>query len=134
MEENKKIETQPEGRGNQDDCGCEGGNCQPKKSNLFTKIFFAVILMAAVGIIAVKIFYRPSVAANKEAACKPGSSACCDTTKAATCDTTKGSACCPKSKRNGNVDKPGFMQRPRDNHGTDRGIRNGHGQCGDMRL
>jgi len=98
MEENEKINVQPDGGNKQGDCGCEGGSCKPKKSNLLTKIIFAVIVLAAAGIIAVKVFHHPSPAVAREAACKPGSSSCCDTTKAKTCDTTKGSSCCPKSK------------------------------------
>ena len=96
MEEKEKINVQPEGGDKQHDCGCEDGNCKPKKSNLLTKIIFAVILLAAIGIIAVKLTSHSAPAAGKEEACKPGSS-CCDTTKGKTCDTTKGSSCCPKS-------------------------------------
>ena len=98
MEENEKINAQPGSGENKSDCGCTDGSCQPKKSSLARNIIFAVILVAALGIIAVKLFRHPAPAAAREAACKPGSSSCCDTTKAATCDTAKGSSCCPKSK------------------------------------
>ncbi|MEI7662833.1 MAG: hypothetical protein WCK34_11560 [Bacteroidota bacterium] len=96
MEENKNGMDQPENSGNQHDCGCEDGNCKPKKSNLFRKIVFAVILLAAAGIITVKLISKPAPVAGKDTQCKPGSS-CCDTTKTKTCDTTKGSSCCPKN-------------------------------------
>ena len=97
MEENENNNVPNAGLENKNDCGCTDGNCQPKKSNMVTKIIFAVIVVAAVGIIAVKLFHQPNPAAAKEAACKPGSS-CCDTAKTAKCDTAKGSSCCPKSK------------------------------------
>ena len=105
MEENDKIKDLPGGGDNKGDCGCVDGNCKPKKSNMLTKIIFAVILLAAGGIIAVKLIYNPAPAAGTEATCKPGSGCCdttkaaaCDTTKTAKCDTTKGSSCCQKSK------------------------------------
>jgi len=96
MEENEKIMTQTEGTENQNDCGCEGCCCPPKKKNTLSKIIFAVILIAAIGIIAFKLFYQPAPVAAKESCCPPGSSSKCDTSKTATCDTTKGSSCCPK--------------------------------------
>ena len=98
MEEQNKDNPQVEGEKNQKDCGCEDNCCPPKKNNIFTKIIFAVILLAALGIIGVKLFHQPAASAGKEIQCKPGSSACCDTTKPKTCDTAKGSSCCSKSK------------------------------------
>ena len=77
------------------DCGCDGECCPPKKSNPLTKIIFAVIILAALAIVAVKVFKQPAPAAEKASCCPPSSSDC-DTTKATTCDTTKGSSCCPK--------------------------------------
>ncbi len=97
MEENGKTVNQPDGSLNQNDCGCEDGNCQPKKSNPIRKIIFAVIVLAALAIVTVKLVSKPVLVPGKEASCKPGSS-CCDTAKATTCDTTKGSSCCSKSK------------------------------------
>jgi len=96
MEETDKINAQPAGQTNQNDCGCEGNCCLPKKKNPLTKIIFAIILLAAIGIIAVKLFHQPAPASAKEACCPPGSAAGCDTTKNAACDTAKGSSCCPK--------------------------------------
>lgn len=40
----------------QRDCGCDGDCCPPKKSNPLTKIIFAVIILAALVIVAVKVF------------------------------------------------------------------------------
>jgi hypothetical protein len=97
MEDHEKNRATSEVQDNQNDCGCEGDCCPPKKHNRFAKIIFAVIILAAIGIIAVKVFRQPEPAAVKEAACCPsGSASGCDTTKTATCDTTKGSSCCPK--------------------------------------
>jgi arsenate reductase len=84
------------------DCGCEDGCCPPKKKNPFTKWIFAVIILAALGIIGFKLFCHQTP--KNESCCPPGSSVLCDstnkatgdTTKAAPCDTTKGSSCCPK--------------------------------------
>ena len=95
--DNEKTVNQPEGSVNESDCGCDDGCCQPKKSNRVRKTIFAVIVLAALAIVTVKLVSRPVVTPGKEAACKPGSSRC-DTSKATTCDTTKGSSCCPKSK------------------------------------
>ena len=97
MEEKEKTSNIPDTKGNGNDCGCEGNCCPPKKNNMLTKIIFAVVLLAAIGIISVKLFNKPAPATGQEVPCKPGSS-CCDTTKVKTCDTTKGSSCCPKSK------------------------------------
>ena len=96
MEENEKSNTPAECREEKHDCGCEGNCCPPKKNNIFTKIIFAVILLASVGVIAVKLLRKPVPAAATESCCPPGSTAGCDTTKTAACDTTKGSSCCPK--------------------------------------
>lgn len=97
MEDVKKDNLQEGDRTGSQDCGCEGNCCPPKKNNRIAKIIFAVIILAAVGIIAVKVFIQPAPATAKEAACCPGGSTGCDTTKTATCDTAKGSSCCPKN-------------------------------------
>ena len=78
------------------DCGCADGNCKPKKKNHFSKIIFALILLAALGIIGVKLVGRSDAAPEKQSVALPGKSAGCDTSKSATCDTTKGSSCCSK--------------------------------------
>ena len=98
MEETPKDNPQVEDENKKQDCGCDDNCCQPKKSNIFTKLIFAVILLAAIGIIAVKLFYHPAPAANQQLFKDPNAKAWCDTTANKTCDTTKGSSCCPKSK------------------------------------
>lgn len=82
-------------KGNKD-CGCEGGCCPPKKKNPFAKIIFAVVILAALGVIAIKLFHQQPPAASSGACCPPGSATKCDTVKTVPCDTTKGSTCCPK--------------------------------------
>jgi hypothetical protein len=78
------------------DCGCTDGSCQPKKKNIFSKVFFAVILLAAVAIIGVKLSGRSGNVSDKQSVVTPGIVPGCDTTKTKTCDTSKGSSCCPK--------------------------------------
>ncbi|MCX6281053.1 MAG: hypothetical protein NTU51_03755 [Bacteroidetes bacterium] len=87
------------GSPNQDktsDCGCDGNCCPPKKKNPLKKILFAVIILAALGILAFKLTHKPPPETAKKACCPSGSSASCDTTKKSGCDTTKNSSCCPK--------------------------------------
>ena len=96
MDENDKMSSQAQSRGNSNDCGCEDGCCTPKKSNPFRKIIFAVILLAALGIVAFKLTRQSAPASAKESCCPPGSSSNCDTTKSGSCDTTKGVSCCPQ--------------------------------------
>lgn len=78
------------------DCGCTDGSCKPKKKNSFSKILFAVILLAAVVIIGIKLAGRSGNASDKQSVAVPGKVSGCDTTKTKTCDTPKGSSCCPK--------------------------------------
>lgn len=78
----------------QRDCGCDGDCCPPKKSNPLTKIIFAVIILAALVIVAVKVFKQPVETSDKASCCPPSSK--CDTVKTTACDTTKDSSCCPK--------------------------------------
>ncbi len=78
------------------DCGCEGGCCPPKRKNPFTKILFAVVIVAALGIIGFKLFHQKAPAAAKSSCCPQSSTSACDTAKKTTCDTIKGSSCCPK--------------------------------------
>jgi hypothetical protein len=77
-------------------CGCNDDSCQPKKKNIFSKLIFAVILLAAVAIIGVKLAGRSGNIPGKQLITAPGKASCCDTSKAKTCDTTKGSSCCSK--------------------------------------
>ena len=79
-----------------DDCTCDGNCCPPKKNNKVAKIIFAVIILAAFGVIAFKFVSNPEPAAVKENCCPPKFSTGYDTSKTAACDTTKGSSCCPK--------------------------------------
>ena len=88
MEENQKDNPQVEGENKKQDCGCDDSCCQPQKKNIFSKLIFAVILLAAVAIIGVKLVSRSGSA--------PGKASSCDTTKTKSCDTTKGSSCCSK--------------------------------------
>jgi hypothetical protein len=97
MEENYNDTQAPDGENKKQDCGCDDGCCQPKKKNIWSKLIFAVILLAAVAIIGIKLSGRSGSASDKQSVV-PGKAACCDTTKASskTCDTTKGSSCCAK--------------------------------------
>jgi hypothetical protein len=97
MEENYNDTNAPEGENKKQDCGCDDGCCQPKKKNIWSKLIFVVILLAAVTIIGVKLIGRSGNASDKQSVAVPGKAACCDTSKTKTCDTTKGSSCCPKN-------------------------------------
>jgi len=95
MEKDHNEKIPVENKPDPQDCGCEGNCCPPKKNNLLTKVIFMVVVLMAIGIIAVKLFHHSDPVAEKQTQCTPGSG-CCDTVKAASCDTTKGSSCCPK--------------------------------------
>ena len=97
METDYKDNPPVEGENQKQDCGCTDGSCQPKKKNILSKLIFALILLAAVAIIGIKLSGRSGSASVKQSVA-PGKAACCDTTKAnsKTCDTTKGSSCCAK--------------------------------------
>jgi hypothetical protein len=77
------------------DCGCDDGCCQPKKKNYVSKIIFAVILLAAVAIIGIKLTGHSGSGSANQSVAAPGKTAGCDTTKK--CDTSNGSSCCPKN-------------------------------------
>ena len=96
MEENHKDNPPVEGENKKQDCGCDDGCCQPKKKNIFSKLLFAVILLAAVAIVGIKLAGRSGNASDKQSVAAPGKVSVCDTAKTKTCDTTKGSSCCPK--------------------------------------
>lgn len=96
MEEIHNDSPQVEGENKKQDCGCTDGSCQPKKKNIFSKMIFAVILLAAIAIIGIKLAGRSGNASGKQSIAAPGKVSGCDTTKTKTCDTTKGSSCCPK--------------------------------------
>jgi hypothetical protein len=78
------------------DCGCDGDCCKPKKRNIFSILLFAVILLAALGVIGMKFYHSPSLKGDKQTVAVPGKGSCCDTTKTGCCDTKKDSACCSK--------------------------------------
>lgn len=96
----EKIMSLPTGEQHDEkkDCGCEGNCCPPKKKNPLRMILFAVIILAALGIVGFKLFHHQAPAAAKGACCPPGSSVSCDTTIKVSCDTTKSSSCCPKKQ------------------------------------
>ena len=95
-DDNEKIKFQEQNKENRNDCGCEGDCCPPKKHNIVRTIFFAVIILAAMGIVAFKLTHKPAAEPGKESCCPPGSSATCDTTKTSSSDTSGNSSCCPK--------------------------------------
>ena len=78
------------------DCGCSDGNCKPKKKNLFSKLIFAAILLAALAIIGVKVLSHSNSRTDKQTGAAFGKASCCDTTKSKPGDTTKTSSCCSK--------------------------------------
>jgi hypothetical protein len=96
MEENHKDIQPVEGENQKQNCGCTDGNCKPKKKNIFSKLIFAVILLAAVAIIGIKLSGHSGSASGKQSVAVPGKTSCCDTSKKKTCDTTKSSSCCSK--------------------------------------
>jgi hypothetical protein len=96
MEDMVKTKNQAENSDKQIDCNCEGNCCPPKKNNITPKIVFAIVLLAAIGVIVFKLVNKPVPAAVEESCCPPQFTTGYDTTKNATCDTTKGSSCCPK--------------------------------------
>jgi hypothetical protein len=98
MEEDYKGKPKVEDLNNPKDCGCNADCCPPKKNTFLTKLIFFVIIVAALGIIFVKIFNRPPTIANQQLFRNPNAAVWCDSTATKTCDTTKGSSCCPKSK------------------------------------
>jgi hypothetical protein len=82
---------------NQNDCGCEGGCCPPKKKSIVPKVIFSLVVVAALGIILAKLFLSsPAPASNQKALRDSNSPVSCDSAGAKTCDTAKGSSCCPK--------------------------------------
>jgi hypothetical protein len=95
MEENYNETPSPEGEKKKQDCGCNDGCCQPKKKNTLSKWIFAVILIAALAIIGIKLAGHSGAASGKQTVAVPGK-ACSDTSKVKGCDTTKGSSCCGK--------------------------------------
>ena len=96
MEEIHNDNPRVERENKNQDCGCTDGSCKPKKKNVFSKILFTVILLAAVAVIGIKLAGRSDNVSGKQQIAAPGKTSACDTTKTKTCDTTKGSSCCSK--------------------------------------
>jgi hypothetical protein len=98
MKNKDKIKNHKESQGIQNDCNCEGNCCPPKKKTILPKIIFSIVVLAALGIILVKLFFHssPAPAANQQLFRDPNSPVLCDSNGTKTCDTAKGSSCCPK--------------------------------------
>lgn len=92
--ENNKIE--------KNDCGCDSDCCQPSKGKLWKKIFFVVIISAAVTIVTVKLVGKNNtelkVGTDTISAQQKG---CCDTSSIKGCvkitNPSNNKSCCPKS-------------------------------------
>ena len=98
MEENDKDNLKVENDNKKQDCGCDGDCCKPKKRNILSILLFAVILLAALGIIGMKLINKPDPQNNKQKLSAPGKPSCCDTTKTKGCASEKDSSCCSKHK------------------------------------
>jgi hypothetical protein len=98
MEENTKDNPNTEDGIKKQNCGCDCDCNKPKKRNIFSILLFAVILLAALGIIGMKLINKPDPKDNKQMLSTPGKPSCCDTTMAKGCDTKKDSSCCSKGK------------------------------------
>ncbi len=89
--------------GNNDDCNCGGDCCQPKKKSIWPKVIFTLVMLAAMGVIVVKLFFTSSPVTstpvkNSQIVNDQNSPKWADSCKSASgCDTTKGSSCCPKN-------------------------------------
>lgn len=79
------------------DCGCNDGCCQPKKSKPWTKILFAVVIIAAIAIIAIKFSGNNNNSDNKSTMIKNEKIGPTDSTKS--CCPKSNSLCCPKGKK-----------------------------------
>ena len=96
MDENIKDNSNAGNDSAKKDCGCDGDCCKPKKRNILSVLLFAVILLAALGIIGMKLVNKPDPKNTKETVAAPGKVSCCDTTKTKGCDPKKDSSCCSK--------------------------------------
>ncbi|MEI6124498.1 MAG: hypothetical protein WCQ95_12810 [Bacteroidota bacterium] len=79
------------------DCGCDDGCCQPKKSKLWAKILFAVVIVAAIAIIAIKFTGNNNNSDNKSTMVKNEKIGATDSTKS--CCPKSNASCCPKGKK-----------------------------------
>lgn len=83
------------------DCGCSDGCCTPKKSKPWMKILFAVIIIAAVAIVTLKLVSKNETSAKVGATISTEKSSCGDSSSikcVKICDPNSGS-CCPGSKK-----------------------------------
>ena len=76
------------------DCGCDDGCCQPKKSNLWTKVVFIVVIVAALAIVAIKFTGGSNKDANNATMVKNEKIGAADSTKP--CCAQGNSSCCEK--------------------------------------
>lgn len=90
----------------QQDCGCSssGDCCTPKKSKLWMKIVFIVIVVAAMAIVTVKLVNSNNCKSDaKGVTVATEKSGCGDSTKSIKCvkicDPEKNPSCCPKAKK-----------------------------------
>ncbi|MDD3877089.1 MAG: hypothetical protein PHT69_10735 [Bacteroidales bacterium] len=88
---------------NQNECGCGPDCCQPKKSNIWKKLLFAAVLIAATAIVTVKLTGNTE---KKAPSCcdstSVSQSGCCDSTDAKITniqDSTKIRSCCPNANK-----------------------------------
>lgn len=98
MEEKDNTMDQAGNLDSRNDCNCEGGCCAPKKRTILPKLIFSLVVIAALGIILVKLFLHSSTApaANQQMLRDQDTPALCDSSGNKTCDTAKSSSCCPK--------------------------------------
>lgn len=97
MDNSDKLRNQT-GDPDKQNCDCESNCCPPKKTSILPKMIFSVVLLAAMGVILVKLFFTsaPTPASNQQVFRNPDSPAWSDSTQSKCCDTTKGTSCCPK--------------------------------------
>ena len=81
------------------DCGCDDGCCSPKtkKSKLWTKILFIVVIAAAVTVVIIKVAGNSGKSDNKSTMVQNAKIGAKDTTKP--CCAKGNSSCCDKGKK-----------------------------------
>ncbi len=80
------------------DCNCEGDCCPPRKKSVLPKVLFALVMLAAAGIILVKLAFPTTgdSGSTVKDSCGQNSKMVADSCGSKPCDTSKGSSCCPK--------------------------------------
>jgi len=86
-----------ENKSNQD-CGCGSDCCPPKKNKLWMKLVFIAIVVAAVGIVTVKLISSNTSDSTEK-------SSCCDTTKSKGCCEKENHSCSSQTKDSMEVTK-----------------------------